>query len=231
MGLYLMLAGTSSKNREKSLEQSFNRDDLKPFLPNETYKKLNSHFDKNDSIYIWGANEGSISQLENVEEGEYVLDVKNKEVPNVFQFCFWYKTPHTNLQEYIGWDEEKPIDDKRTYRYVYFLKNPQTPSHDTKAYYGKAFGHEGNPYWLMGQRYVDDKELNKAINKTSSKSVEEFLGVEAGSQKVRKKTPKAAETKTEYQKTNTPQKPITSKKSFIKRLWEWVKAFPGFNNS
>lgn len=231
MGLYLMLAGTSSKNRFKSLEQSFNRDTLRPFLPANAYKKLTSHFDENDPIYIWGANEGSISQLKEVQGEEYVLDVKNKEVPNVFQFCFWYKTPDTKLQEHIGWDEEKPKDKQRPYHYVYFLKNPQTPSHNTKAYYGKAFEHEGNPYWLMGQRYVDDKELNEALNKTNSKSVEDFLGIEVGSQKVIEKTPKATETKTDYQKSGPSQEPIIQKKSFIKRLWEWIKAFPGFNNS
>jgi len=45
MGLYLMLAGTSSKNREKSLEQSFTRGELKPYIPEDIYEKLKTHFE------------------------------------------------------------------------------------------------------------------------------------------------------------------------------------------
>ena len=175
MGLYLMVAGT--KNRKKSLEESFTRNQLKPYVSDSIYKKLNSHFKPNEPIFIWGANKGSVSYLEAVQEGEYVLDFKNQKVPTVFQFCFWFKTPDTKLQEFIGWDEEKPKEKRRPYRYVYFLKSPQKPKHSKKEYYGQAFGYDSGPRWLMGQRYINDKQLGEALNRTNSDSAEEFLGI------------------------------------------------------
>lgn len=177
MGLYLMPAGTSSKNRDKSLDQSFTRNKLKPYVPESIFEKLKTHFDPNDPIYVWGANKGSVRYLEKISEDEYVLDVKGKEVSNVFQFCFYYKTPDTKLQQFIGWDQEKPKEKRRPYRYVYFLKNPQKPKKSEKSYYGKALGYDSGPRWLMGQRYIDDEQLNDSLKRTGARSVEQFLGL------------------------------------------------------
>ncbi|NGP75142.1 hypothetical protein G3570_00745 [Balneolaceae bacterium YR4-1] len=229
MGVYFIAAGKSSKNRQKSLDQSFYLEQLENFVPKNIYQKLKKHFTKEDPIYIWGANKGSKKQLRKVKPGEYAVDVKNKYVMNVFEFCFCYKTPHQKLQKFIGWDENKV--NKRSYPYVYFLKNPQKPKKNNKSYFGKAFDVYQNRNWLIGQRYFNDVELNQALNRTKSSSVEEFLGIKEPikSNTILDKQSSKDELKSD-QKAKNPKLNQSNGQSFWEAFWEWVKAFPGFKN-
>jgi len=177
MGVYFIAAGKSSKNREKTLEKSWNLEDICRFISNEDCDRLRRLFPSGRGIYIWGANKGSYSEVEKIKEGEYVVDVKNKEVVQIFQYCFLLKTEDTKLQEYLEWDSEKPYGERRQYKYVYFLRNPIVTTNNKKEYFQEALGLWANSNWLVGQKYFSDKEVSDAIIKTGSKSVEGFLGI------------------------------------------------------
>jgi len=177
MGIYFIAAGSASKNRQKSLDKSFLSGEIKPFIPQSEYQKLYSIFGESDPVFIWGANQGSFTQLNRVRPNEYVVDVKNKKVMNVFRFAFFYKTPDTNLQKYIGWDDEKPIEEKRSYRYVYFLKNPQKTKYTEKEYFARAFDQADNQNFLVGQKYFPDHQVDMALERTEAKNIKQFIGI------------------------------------------------------
>jgi hypothetical protein len=177
MGIYLIAAGKSSENRQKTLEKAWSLNQISGYVPSEVIEKLKSCFPDGSGIYAWGAN--AEAELSEIRSGEYVVDVKNKEIVQIFQFCFWYKSSHTRLQELFGWDEEKPYEKRRPYRYVYFLNNPASTLRRDKSFLARAFALEGNPQWLVRQRYISDQDVQNALLRTKTNTVHELLGITA----------------------------------------------------
>jgi len=230
MGIYFIAAGNSSKNRKKSLDKGFNKTDLKPYLPNDQYEKLTNIFSDEDVVFVWGANQGSLHHLRKVQPGAYVVDAKNKEIMNIFEFGFYYKTPDTKLQEYIGWDKEKPVDKRRPYKYTFFLKSLQKPKNNKKSYYACAFDQEHNQNWLVGQRYFSDRAVKQAVNRMNCKSEEELLGIKSA-QGSKNSVTGEKETFVSEPKKNYNEEHLTTNKSVKKKtsIWQWLLSF--FRNS
>lgn len=176
-GIYLLAAGSSSKNRKKTLEKAWTLSDIKSLLPDHIIEKLNIHFPDGQGIYAWGANQRSFNELSQIKRGQFVVDVKNKEVVQLFKFCFWYKTTNTDLQNYFGWDSEKPISKRRPYSYVYFLSSPIKTRIRKKDYFQSAFGLTDNSQWLVGQKYFDKHKVKKAFERTQTNNIDEFLKI------------------------------------------------------
>ena len=175
MGIYFIAAGKSSKNRERTLDISHSTAEISDFLSTYDLEKLKIDFPSGKGIYIWGANEGSYNHLSSVKRGEYVVDIKNNEVVQVFIYCYFFKTKDTKLQEFLGWDSEKPEKERRPYNFVYFLKSPHSTWIKEKSYFQKAF-YVGK-YWMKGQRYFTNEDVNEACRLTKSKTIEAFLGI------------------------------------------------------
>lgn len=226
MGIYFIAAGTSSKNRKKSLDKGFKLADFKPYMPENEYQKLKNMYSNGDTVYVWGANKGSLHHLSKVRQGENVVDVKNKEVMNIFEFCFYYKSPDTNLQEFIGWDEEKPVSKRRPYRYPFFLKSPQSPDRNQKSFFARAFDQEHNQNWLVGQRYFSDREVNEAMDRVDCKSVEELIGISITQNRKNPNTVEketlVSEPKKKYKQENQSNNKAVQKKT---GLWQWLLSF------
>ncbi len=180
MGIYFIAAGPGqgppySKNREKSLDKGFLVSELTAFLPPESNRLLKQYFGESDQVYAWGANR--LRDLDKLSPGTFVVDVKKKEVVRVFRFAFWLRTNDIRLQEYIGWDSEKPMEKRRPYPFVFFLKSPQTTSRHEKVFYQRAFGREAKPHWLDGQKWFSDSEVRNAMKRVNARSLEAFLGI------------------------------------------------------
>jgi hypothetical protein len=175
LGIYFIPAGSSSRNREKSLDKGFSVSELEPYLPPDSYLLVKHHFEERVPVYAWGANR--IGDLEKLLPGDFVVDMKNKEVVQIFQFAFWLKTNDTRLQDHIGWDSEKLVVDRRPYKYVYFLKSPRQTSKPNKAYYQSAFGLDANAQWLIGQRWFSDSAVQDARKRKRARSTAAFLGI------------------------------------------------------
>lgn len=180
MGVLFIAAGTSSKNREKTLERSYTLPEIKQFLQTQEVEYLRSFFPDEQGIYLWGANRKNLDQLSQVRKGEYAVDVKNKKVIQVFHFCFFIETADALLQDFVGWDSEKAKANRRPYKYVYFLKSPLVTTRNEKEFFQDAFNQGSNRNWLVGQRYFNDHEVSSAIQRTSCSSVESFLGIDLG---------------------------------------------------
>ena len=189
MGLYFIPAskgkrsptsGETAKNREKSLEKDFRVNQIEEYLKLEDVTRLNNHYPNGNGVFVWGANPGStFNQLHNVSEGEYVVDVKNRLVVHIFKFCFYVDTAYdTRLQEYIGWDRELPVDERRPYQYVFFLKDPQSPDEEQKEkdYFKGAFKLD-NSQWLVQQRWFSDSQVTKAMERKNVANIEKLLGI------------------------------------------------------
>lgn len=88
MGIFFIAAGNRTKNREKSLDKAFKAHELKKF----NIAQIDDFFTPSENIYIWGANERSLEHLLKVGRNDYVVDVKNTEVKQVFRFCFYIDT-------------------------------------------------------------------------------------------------------------------------------------------
>lgn len=193
MGVYFIAAGATSKNRNKTLDKAHKVEDILEYLTAEEKNGFRKAFPKNEDVFLWGANKGkSYNELVNVKSGEYVVDVKNKKVMQVFVFCFFIATTDTRLQEFLGWDREKATEDRRPYKYVYFLKSPLSTLRTEKEYFQHAFVLEGNQNWLVGQRYFNDQKINEALKRTSRGSVEEFLGISSNAPEVAKTSSNAS---------------------------------------
>ncbi len=178
MGIYFIAAGISSKNRDKSLDHGFKLNQLKEYISDENFIKLSSFYTPDEDIYVWGANEGvTYNQLKQVKKGEFVVDVKNKKIVQILSYCFAMLTNDTRLQSYIGWDSEKPKEERRPYTYVFFLKNPMKTKRTDKAYFQSAFGFQGNSQWLVGQRYFDNTAVKQALERKKLSGVAELLGI------------------------------------------------------
>mgnify|MGYP001227661376 FL=1 len=175
--VYFIAAGKSSKNRAKSLDRGFRVDELAPYLEPDSQNQLRNLFAGDEVVYAWGANKAG--QLNRFSPGDYIVDVKNKDVVQVFRFAFYFETTGAMLQDWIGWDAEKPISERRPYQFVYFLRAPQGTSRKEKSYFQRAFQLESNQNWLVGQRWFGGSQLEHAMQRTNSDSLEEFLGIEA----------------------------------------------------
>lgn len=182
MGIYFIAAGSSSKNREKTLDKSYSVEEIRQYMLPKDTDYLKNCFPKREGVYLWGANDKNISDLSKLKAGEYVVDVKNKVVMQVFSYCFYIKTDNKRLQEFVGWDKEKPIAKRRPYQYVYFLKSPLPTTKKDKNYFQNAFDLNSNPQWLVGQKYFNDSEVLAALKRTSTTSLEGFLGIIPGHQ-------------------------------------------------
>jgi len=176
-GIYFIAAGRSSKNREKTLEKTWTLSEISSFVPNHVIEELKHHFPDGQGIYAWGANKRSFNELKQVKPNQFVVDVKNKEVIQLFHFCFWYRTTDTKLQNFFGWDAEKPASKRRPYTYVYFLSRPTKTGIKRKDYFQSAFDLTGNSQWLIGQKYFNEYEVEKALERTKSNNIIEFLKI------------------------------------------------------
>jgi len=179
MGVLFIAAGSSSKNREKTLERPHTLSEIDQFLQMKEREYLKSFFPDGQGVYLWGANPKNFDQLSQVRKGEYAVDVKNKKVIQVFHYCFFIETADTRLQEFVGWDREKAKSDRRPYKYVYFLKSPLSTRQNSKEYFQSAFNQGSNQNWLVGQKYFNDIEISSALQRTSSASLESFLGIDS----------------------------------------------------
>ena len=194
MGIYLIAAGQSSENRKKSLDKAWSIDQISNYVPSGVIDKLHTCYPTGDGIYAWGAN--AEAGLSEIKSGEYVVDVKNKDIVQIFQFCFWYKSDHTRLQGLFGWDEEKPTIKRRPYKYVYFLSNPMRTLRRHKSFLARAFDFEGNSQWLIRQRYLSSQDVDHAMVRTKTKTVQELLGIsdkENSSRKIENETTQISE--------------------------------------
>jgi len=179
MGIYFIAAGASSKNRVKSLDKPHKVTDISKYLSQENIIKLKHYFDEHEPIYLWGANELKHKELSKVKQGEYVVDVKNSDVIQIFRYCFYVETSNQALQNYIGWDYEKPAHLRRPYKYVFFLKSPLNTTRKDKSYFQEAFDQTHNQNWLVGQKYFSDSAVKLAFSKKNLSSIEGLLGIDA----------------------------------------------------
>lgn len=137
MGIYFLAAGKSSRNRDRTLDTGHSVEEIGRYLSPPDVTRLCSFFGDDEPVFLWGAN--GDTELRCVRPDEYVVDVKNKVVAQIFSFCFWVYTSDTRLQAYVRWDEEKPKEKRRSYRYVYFLRHPLRTKRAEKAYFQNAF--------------------------------------------------------------------------------------------
>jgi hypothetical protein len=177
-GIYFIAAGVAhgSENRKRSLDHALSADELCEHCSPEDQRRLSDHFAKNDHVFAWGANR--VGDLDRLEAGDPVVDVKDKYVNWIFQYKFMIQTHNTYLQEWIQWDKEKAAENRRPYQIVYFLGGRQSTKRTNKSYFQKAFGLEGDRDWLRGQRWFNDAEIQAARDQVSALSLEEFLGID-----------------------------------------------------
>lgn len=141
-GVYFLAAGTSSKNRTKSLDRPLSYSGVISHLDQNQIRQFREAFRENEHIYAWGANR--VGDLDKLVSGDYVVDVKNREVVRIFRFACFVQTGDTRLQDWIGWDAEKPREEQRPYRLLYFLRDPQETQKNEKAFFQRAFAQEAN---------------------------------------------------------------------------------------
>lgn len=178
-GIYFIAAGSSSRNRTKSLDQNLSAEDVTQHLEPLFKHQLNQHFVGDEKVFAWGA-ATKPRGLDELKQGDYVVDVNNRVVKHVFRYAFMIDTGEDlRLQDWIGWDAEVPVNERRSFKYVYFLRAPQATRRD-KSFFEKAFGQEGNQNWLAGQRWFSDDEVRAALERTGTRSVEDLLGLEPG---------------------------------------------------
>lgn len=174
-GIYFIAAGQSSRNREKSLDKSIPCEDVAKLLSSDSRHEFLQHSSTVDAIYAWGAGVNKIKDLNKLAPGDFVVDVKNKKVVQVFQFVCLIETQDTRLQDYIGWDSEKPKDKRRSYRLVYFLEDPKKTTRTEKAFFQSVFAQESNQNWLVGQKWFSLLATKEALELTCSSSIDELL--------------------------------------------------------
>lgn len=172
MGVYFIAAGSSSDNRSRTLDTAHQVSDFKPYLSQAHMQQLDRHFPDGQPVFLWGATEGSRTHLQKVRPDDFVVDFKNQEVAHVFRFAFMVDTgSDSRLQRYVGWDQ------RRNYRYVYFLKSPMVPVNRNKQFFLNAFGKSHKPHFFDGQRYLDDETVAAAIRTVGAADLHDFLGL------------------------------------------------------
>jgi hypothetical protein len=180
MGIYFIPAGSSSKNRLKTLDKRHAVGEICPFLSPKESDELKRFFNDTEDVYIWAAAQRSFNELSQVSREEYVVDVKNKQVIQIFKYCFFIHTHNTRLRDFLGWDQEKDSGCRRSIDYVYFLKSPIPTKRKLKIFFQTAFNLTSNPQWLIGQKYFTDSEVSAALKRTSCASIEDLLGIISG---------------------------------------------------
>jgi hypothetical protein len=171
IGIYFMAAGNATENRTKTLDRAHSVNAVCDFLGPTERELLRTYFANDPRVYAWGANSNRYGQLRQVRSGEYVVDVANANVRQVFSFCFSIQRTDRQLQDFFGWDKERPYD------HVYFLMTPLPTTRTRKVFFRNAFNFQNNANWLTGQIYLDDRAVNDAMHRTGSFTVEEFLGI------------------------------------------------------
>lgn len=177
MGIYFIAAGTSSDNRKWTLDRPHRVSDLRPYLPDHQLERLEAAFPGGDGVFVWGANQEG--RIKRVQRDDFVVDLKNREVVQVFRYCFYWDTGgETALQEFLRWDAgKKSTKGRRGYRYVFFLRDPRKPHGRTKQFFLQAFDRASKPHFFDGQKYIGDDEIAKAMSRTNSPTLEVFLGL------------------------------------------------------
>lgn len=180
MGIYCIAAGSTSTNRAKTLDRSHTIADLEPYLSPGDVLRLREHFPDGRLVFLWGANQQG--QLPRVHAEDYVIDFNDQRVQNVFRFCFFTSTgSETRLQHFVGWDEgRRSTSDRRSYPFVYFLKEPMNPQNRDKRFFLRAFGAAQKPHFFDRQKYLDDSACAEALRRTGMSSVVELLGLTIG---------------------------------------------------
>lgn len=178
-GIYFIATGSSSRNQTKSLDQSFSVHEVGQYCAPRIQEQLNQHFADDKRVFAWGAS--TRGDLDKPTQGDYVVDVRNKVVKQVFRYAFMIDTgADTQLQRFIGWDDEKPANERRGFRYVYFLRAPQVAGRKDKSFFQQAFAQAANPQWLARQRWFSDDEVRMALERTGTRSLEDLLDIGPG---------------------------------------------------
>ncbi|MEE9253394.1 MAG: hypothetical protein V3U43_00520 [Pseudomonadales bacterium] len=174
MGAYFIAAGSKSRSRD-TLERPTAAAVLEPVLADDVLADLRACFAGGESIHVWGAMEGGRSALEQLNRGDYVVDVNGAEIVQVFEFAFSFKPHDTRLQEALGWAD----GGAKPFVYVMFLRRPRTPreSHRDKSYFQHAFAFD-KANWLSRSRYFDAEILAAALARCEVDTVEDLLGID-----------------------------------------------------
>ena len=176
MAIYFIAAGDSSKNREKTLDRAHTVDELLPEVPPTVGRRLIDAFPSGDGVYAWGGSAPRHRSVLGLPQGTYVVDIANSDVKQVFRFAFAFEAPDSRIQDHFDWDDHVAPEERRPYPIVYFLQGPQPTSRVQSQWFRRAFDF-GHANWLPGQRLFSDREVVDAMERTSTSTVEEFLGL------------------------------------------------------
>ncbi len=175
MGAYFIAAGSKSRSRD-TLEHPTELAVFEPLLTSDVLNRLRASFDDGESIYVWGAMEAGRSALEQVELGDYVVDVDGGDIVQVFEFAFAFEPSNVALQEALGWvgGSAKP------FTHVFFLRRPSIPrsGHRDKSYFQHVFAFD-RATWLSRSRYFDRETLAAAMARCDVDTLEDLLGIES----------------------------------------------------
>ena len=100
MGVYFIAAGSSTRNRAKTLDRPHDVAELVRLMPPEQARRLEREFPEGSGVYVWGASERHRAVL-GLPAGTYVVDVSNAVVRQVFELVFAYRTPDTRIQHFL----------------------------------------------------------------------------------------------------------------------------------
>jgi len=175
MGAYFIAAGSKSRSRD-TLEHPTELAVFEPLLTRDALNRLRASFDDGESIYVWGAMEGGRSALEQVELGDYVVDVDGSDIVQVFEFAFAFEPSNVALQEALGWAEGSATP----FTHVFFLRRPSIPraGHRDKSYFQHVFDFD-KATWLSRSRYFDRETLATAMARCDVDTLQELLGIES----------------------------------------------------
>lgn len=174
-GLYFMAAGKRNSNR-KTLDDGEHVRIVSCYLPEEGQTKLLRRFGNDELVYAWGASRRHLRGLDQLTLGDYVVDVDGPTVRQVFQFVFYLYLRDNRFQDWVGWDAEKSGNERRTYPFVYFLRNPQPVADRNKDFFQVAFGAKKSNF-LISQKWFDEARVKAALAKADVPSIEAFLGI------------------------------------------------------
>jgi hypothetical protein len=96
-GVYFIAAGTSSKNRTRSLDRPLSYAGVISHIDQVLSQQFQKEFFEDEQVYAWGANR--IGDLDKLVSGDFVVDVKNRDVVQVFRFASFIQTTDTRLQD------------------------------------------------------------------------------------------------------------------------------------
>ena len=176
MGVYFIAAGNATNNRQKTLDRAHSAGELAPLMPVQEAARLLDAFGPGEPVHAWGATERSLHQLNRAQGADHVVDVANQEVRSVFRFVFAYETPDERLQQHFGWEPQNPGVGQGLYPYVYFLRDRMPTERSDKRWFQHALAIE-SAHWLSGQKYIGDEQIEAAMQRTGSATLEAFLGI------------------------------------------------------